>query len=306
MAALSEDIKRHLDGLPVKARPNTFGYRAEKFFRPSCRVIGGAVLATAVTGGVATTVWQASIADTEQQGRKRFDDVRSLANSFIYELNPLIENLPGSMPARKLLVTRALEYLDGLSAEAGDDLEFRGELARAYEKVGDLQGNPYNPNIGDVEGALASYSKALGFREAILEQYPGDPDSKRNLASVLKLIGDVESNGGSYGKAAPLYDRALQYRKEVLEADPNNFGYKNEFAEMLRIRGILFFYDGDNKLAIENYKKAQAIFNELKMNARRIFILRKAMHTLSLRSAKLRDGTMSWNYRLRIFKRALS
>ncbi len=266
VAAFSEDIKRHLDGLPVTARPNTFGYRAEKFVqRHRIGVLGGAVLATAITGGVATTFWQANIATTERtKAEKRFEDVRSLANSFIHEFSPLIENLPGSMPARKLLVTRALEYLDRLSLEAGDDLQLQRELASAYEKVGDFQGNPYNPNTGDVKGALSSYSKALELRESILARDPSSIEAKRNIASVLGRIGDIESNGGSHEKAAPLYERALEYRKEAVDADPSSFDARSDLAEMLRVRGLLYFFDGDNKKAIEYYRQSMAIYEALK------------------------------------------
>lgn len=266
VAALSEDIKRHLAGLPVTARPNTFGYRAEKFVqRHRLGVMGGAVLATAITGGVATTFWQANIANIERaRAEKRFDDVRALANSFIYEFSPLIENVAGTMPARKLLVTRAKEYLDGLSAEAGDDPMFKEELARAYEKVGDLQGNPYNPNVGDVEGALSSYSRSLELRESILARDPSSIEAKRNIASVLGRIGDIESNGGSYEKAAPLYERALEYRKEAVDADPSNFEARSDLAEMLRVRGLLYFFDGNNKKAIEYYRQSMAICEALK------------------------------------------
>ena len=51
----------------MTARPNTLSYRAEKFVqRHRLGVVGGAVLATAITGGVATTFWQANIAYTER------------------------------------------------------------------------------------------------------------------------------------------------------------------------------------------------------------------------------------------------
>jgi hypothetical protein len=41
------------------------------------------------------------------------------------------------------------------------------ELAAAYLKVGDVQGRPYKPNLGDTAGALASYGKAVAIYEAL-------------------------------------------------------------------------------------------------------------------------------------------
>ena len=74
-----------------------------------------------------------------------------MANSFLFELAPKIENLPGATPAREELISLALEYLDNLSQEASDDLELQRELAKAYEKVGDLQGNQMGANLGDTK-----------------------------------------------------------------------------------------------------------------------------------------------------------
>ena len=307
VAAFSEDVKRHLDGLPVSARPNTLGYRAEKFVqRNRLGVLSGAVLATAITGGVAATVWQANIAYTERaKAEKRFTDVRSLANSFIYEFSPLIENLPGSMPARKLLVTRALEYLDGLSAEAEvEDKQLREELARAYEKVGDFQGNPYNPNTGDIEGARSSYTKALEIRESILALDPSNIESKGNMASVLGRLGDIESNGGSYEKAAPLYERALQYRKEAVDADPLNFEARSDLAEILRVR-LASLFDGENKKAIEFYRQSLTIYEVLKNERSDDLQLPGTTHILSLRSARPKDGMTNLNLRLRTCRKGL-
>lgn len=116
----SEDIQRHLDGLPVLARPDTFSYRAEKFFkRNRASVAAGGLILLAVVAGIIATLWQAQVARAERvKAEKRFNDVHALANSFLFEFSPKIENLPGSMPARQLLVTRALEYLDNLSQES--------------------------------------------------------------------------------------------------------------------------------------------------------------------------------------------
>src|SRR5262249_39357611 len=109
----SEDIRRHLEGLPVIARKDTFGYRSTKFVK---RHKAGAIAATLIIAslitGLVATLWQAHIARMERaEAELRFNDVRRLANSFLFEFHDAIENLPGSTPARELVVKRALEYL---------------------------------------------------------------------------------------------------------------------------------------------------------------------------------------------------
>ena len=111
VSQLAEDIHRHLIGLPVLARKDTFGYRAGKFIkRHKVGVAASAVIVLVLLGGITTTIWQARVAHIQRaRAEQRFNDVRKLANSFLFELHDAIEKLPGSTPARALLVKRALE-----------------------------------------------------------------------------------------------------------------------------------------------------------------------------------------------------
>src|SRR6185369_8398694 len=135
--------RRYLENLPVLARKDTFAYRASKFMRRRKASVAAATLvALAILGGVVATLWQARIATAQRaRAEQRFNDVRRLASSLLFEIHDSVQNLAGSTPTRQLLVTRGLEYLDSLARESGDDPSLQRELATAYEKVGDIQGN---------------------------------------------------------------------------------------------------------------------------------------------------------------------
>ncbi len=261
---LADDLRRHIEGLPVRARPDTFTYRASKFVRRNgISVVAGTLVLFAVSAGVVATLWQARNAQVERaKAERRFSEVRLLANSFITEFSPMIENLPGSTPARKLLVTRALTYLGQLSQEASDDLELQYELAIAYEKVGDIQGNPYNPNIGDVKGALKSYETSVAIRENLRSL-----DNTRSLdasdASLFEKIGGLQSSGGDYDKGVIFYEKALVLREEDVKADPSSFSSRASLAKALRSRGLIPFFEGDNKKALEYFTRARDIYAKL-------------------------------------------
>ncbi|MCV4691429.1 hypothetical protein OFC38_35335, partial [Escherichia coli] len=76
------------------------------------------------------SLWQTNIARRERdRAERRFQDVRKLAYSLLFEITPKIENLEGSIPAREALIARSIEYLDSLAAEAGNDPELLSELA---------------------------------------------------------------------------------------------------------------------------------------------------------------------------------
>ena len=160
---LAEDIRRHLEGLPVVARKDTIGYRGAKFIRRHrVSVAAGAIVLLSLVGGIVATSWQARRAE-EQRARaeRRFSEVRRLANALVFDLHAAIENLPGSTAARELLIRHALEYLDSLARESQDDASLQRELASAYLRIGSAQGNPNNPNLGDTAGAMRSYGEAL-------------------------------------------------------------------------------------------------------------------------------------------------
>src|SRR5207248_1110311 len=54
--------------------------------------------------------------------------------------------------------------------EAEGNRDLLEEIARGYDRLGDVQGNPYFANLGDSAGALATYRKAFAIREAIAHE----------------------------------------------------------------------------------------------------------------------------------------
>src|SRR5262249_29725730 len=108
----------------------------------------------AVVGGAGGAVYQARVA----QGR--FQEVRKLAHTFVFDLHDEIAKLEGSTNAREMMVPTGLEYLHNLPRRAGGDLELQKEIARGYMKIGDAEGYPTKPNLGHTADAIASYQKA--------------------------------------------------------------------------------------------------------------------------------------------------
>ncbi len=165
----SEDIRRYLEGLPVIARKDTFAYRTSKFVgRHKIGLAATASIALLLLGATVIAIWEAHLANAQRiLAERRFEQVRRLADSLMFEIHDSVKDLAGSTPTRRLIVSRALEYLDSLAHDAGGNVALQRELATAYEKIGDIQGNPYSANIGDTDGALTSYGKAVQIRERI-------------------------------------------------------------------------------------------------------------------------------------------
>jgi eukaryotic-like serine/threonine-protein kinase len=239
---LADDITRHLQQLPVAARPDSWAYRAGKFVRRH-RLAVAAVGLVGVTlfGGVAATLREARIAHLERaRAEKRFQDVRKLANSLIFDINDAVQYLPGSSSANKLIVEKSLEYLDSLAQESGGDISLQRELATAYGKVAQVQGYPFGQNLGDPNGALRSFRKSLAIREGVLRSDPNSIPDQLAIAALYRFIGLTEwVAAGNTEDATNNLARAIVIAEGVRRRAPDNLVAVQELgADYLRAGDI--------------------------------------------------------------------
>src|SRR4029453_13186647 len=141
------------------------------------------------------TGWAGGVATAEgAPPERRFNEVRQLANSFVFEVHDAVANLPGSTPARSLIVQRGLKYLDSLAQDAAGDRGLQRELAAAYEKLGAVQYTPSVAHLGDLAGALESHRKAAALREALVAADPNNRDYRRELLDSYWFIATLLGN----------------------------------------------------------------------------------------------------------------
>ena len=238
--ALSADIGRYLDGRPVQARRGTATYRIGKFVRRHrVGVAAAAIVLVALAGGVWATLAEARRARAaEARAEKRFNDVRKLANSFLFEFHDAIRDLPGATPARALLVRRALDYLDDLARESAGDRSLVRELAEAYQKVGDVQGNPYQANLGDVKGALDSYRKAVALLEPVVRSGHPTASEQATLAGAYLIGGGIQLVAGDPKAAVGMSEKGLALQRELSEREPGDAKRQMDLARAWQFHGF--------------------------------------------------------------------
>ena len=223
-----------------------------------------AVIIVIIAGLAFTALKQQRLARAERaKAERRFNDVRKLANSFLFEFHDAIEKLPGATPARELLVKRALEYLDSLAQEAHGDPSLQRELAMAYQKVGDLQGNPYGANLGNTSGALESYRKALRIRQALMATDPMNAEARAELATSHERMADMLWETGDPTAALKSYREALQIREVLSAADPTNAQIRRDLARSYDAISDALAKTGDQAGALAQARKSLALFEAL-------------------------------------------
>ncbi len=176
----AEDIERYMHDRPVSARPDTLRYRTKKYLRRNWWQLAAVAAVIASLGlGLAFSV------AGERRADRRFQQVRQLANRFLFEFHDEIANTPGTVKARAMVVSTALEYLNSLSSESAGDPGLQWEMAVAYAKVAAAQGSTTSPSLGRPREAMASYETGLALARQVADS--GGLDENRRIALVDML-----------------------------------------------------------------------------------------------------------------------
>ena len=269
---LSEDIRRHLEARPILARRDSLAYRGAKFVQRNKAVTAAAALVLlSLLAGIIATTWQAHRAKTEEMAAKaakaraerRFNDVRQLAHSVLFDYHDAIKDLPGATRVRERLVKDALNYLDSLSREAGGDFALQRELAAAYERVGDVRGQAYSASLGDRAGALDSYKKALQIRESLLKAAPQDAQSRRDMAATYRKIGNQLLETTEAAQGLENLRRSIALYSAVAAEQPANRDVQRELAVAYNDLGLALEDRGDMAGALQHHQRAAKVREEL-------------------------------------------
>jgi serine/threonine-protein kinase len=191
---LAEDLRRHLDHLPVTARPDSFVYRAGSFVRRHRTVVAVAALAvTALAAGLVATSWQARVA-TAARARAEAALVQSdQITTFLLGL--FQENDPTLTPVDPAFAARVLER----GAARVDELNGQPVVqARLLDALGLLF-----MNLGRYDDADVMVGRSL----ALSRQVHGE--SHIEVAVGLQHLGRVRRLQGRYTEAESLYREAL-------------------------------------------------------------------------------------------------
>ena len=195
-----EDMRRHLARQPVRARPDTLGYRTGTFVR---RHRGGVTAAAAVALVLAGLVAFYTMRLAAERDRARLEaakaaKVSELLTGLLTGADPFRTPDAKEPTVRNLLDAGAERIQKELAGEPELQAEMLNVIGRVYQQLG----------LHDKAKPLLEQAVALGRRGV-------GPESER-MAQSLQNLGVLRREMGDLAASAPLLEEALAMRRRVL------------------------------------------------------------------------------------------
>ncbi|MEE4271708.1 MAG: serine/threonine-protein kinase [Thermoanaerobaculales bacterium] len=217
---LGQDIERHLEGLPVRARPATAGYRIASFVRRHrAGVAVAAVVAALLVTGLVREIGLRGRAERAQRAAEVEAAKAVAASEFLAELLSSVD--PSKAQGEDVLVTDVLEQASERIDES-DELSGQPEVEAAVRRT-----------IGNTHVSLGRYEDALEHHERAAALL-GWPDSRDPPAmSAAAELGVLYHRLGWYGEAEELLKAVLDARVATLgEEHPASLSSLNHLADL--------------------------------------------------------------------------
>lgn len=244
VALLAADLRRHLDGRPVLARPDGWRYRVGKLLRRHWQgaVAVGLIAALSVAFVINLTAQSVQLAEERDRALLAEQKARAVADFLVdsFQVADPGQARGESVTARELLdagsARIAQELVDQpqiqteLMATIGDvylNLGLYGEAERLHRDAFDRRNarlgsaHPDTVNsadrLGDTLRKLAKYdeSEAL-LRQALTSREQADPLDLPALADSLNNLGLLLHERGKHAQSEPLLRRAVAMRLAAL------------------------------------------------------------------------------------------
>jgi serine/threonine-protein kinase len=193
VTALTDDLRRHLRGLPVEARRDDWRYRTSKFVRRNLgAVTSGALVTLLLVAFTLTSLVQArNLAlerDRAQRERATAERVTDFLTGLFYDADP--NSSVEALSARDVVDRGAERVFEGTEGDPELRLSLAATLGGVYRSLGDYER----------AAPLLDSAVAVGWRSQL------DPEA---LAEAIRVHGDLAYDVGRYEEALARYRSGL-------------------------------------------------------------------------------------------------
>ena len=193
----SEDIRRHLIGLPVIAQKDTAGYRLNKFIkRHKVGFFASVGFTVFLIASLIAIIWQANIAATERDNAKNEAEKVETVNSFLLEMLSSVD------PTEVGRDVKVYDILKKASEDVGRDFALHPEIEALIRKtIGKTL-----VNLSEYDEAEVHLKKSLELNSKVLgvDSYQS-AESLHELALYYHWIGDLSLSDSLYKESIRIF-----------------------------------------------------------------------------------------------------
>lgn len=191
-AALFDDLRLYLEGMPISARPASIFERTFKWSKRHPAISVACVGAVAMTlAAIGAQFWHAQVLSAELARTRRLADHGSQLSLWLIQDHLVdLNSVAGTTSNRHDLVKRVQNYLDASLADMPPDSKYTKQLGYSYTRLAAVSGGDDQNNLGDLQAAEANYLKSLELYDlALAKGEPRGPVLRLRTGTLLSLAG---------------------------------------------------------------------------------------------------------------------
>lgn len=264
--ALMDDINNLRADKPVDAREGGPLYLMSKFMKRRRFVVVGTSLAfVGLATALTITFWQYQRAEAARmESDYRFQQVRTLANSLMFDVYDKIDLVPGSTRAKVELAEAAQAYLDSLASDARASDELRVETGRGLVRLSEIQGTPGFSSLQKVGLAEDNLVRAKGILQPLEDVEPKSSELLIALGDLYAELADASLYVDvDMEKAFAQNAKAQAYYASYIERHQDDLHQRFQLLAMQGNQGIMEFRNNDREASLKTLGGVLAAFEPL-------------------------------------------
>lgn len=253
----SEDIRRHLSGLPVIAQKDTAGYRLSKFIqRHKVGFISSVGFIVFLIINLIAIIWQANIAANERDKAKLEAQKVETVNKFLLDMLSSVDptEIGRDVKVYDVLRKSALGVEKGFKDQPGIEASIQKTIGKTLT------------SLGEYDEAKPHLLRSLLLNERVYgKQSNQASESNYELALYYHWIGELKTADSLYKKSLQIFKRNSDVSKRSLASTLNDYGIlKSDFAEFDESKKM---YEESLNILLENYgekdRDVASLYNNL-------------------------------------------